>query len=199
MILFILLPLFFLPNNGPTENKDLPQGLVSEAAPKNVLDYYYLLPEDPYFDKEAGKDSKEARQAGIKYQNISSGYLIGGHNWGPSFTMALFKNRTAGIDYIMAQRVRYPGDMFEGFFEFLEYTDDQQWVSANLLLPDISQYQTTLDDYEAIIPIIPEKGTVIKYVKWDHDEHDSDDTNYEEDGIFLFAYKWNGQAFELIQ
>ena len=113
--------------------------------------------------------------------------------------MALFKNRSEGIDYIMTQRVRYPGDMFEGFFEFLEYTDDQQWVSANLLLPDISQYQTTLDDSEEIIPIIPEKGTVIKYVKWDHDEHDSDDTNYEEEGILLFSYKWNGRAFELIQ
>lgn len=166
---------------------------------RSVLDYYYLLPESPYFDREAGTDSQETRKSGLKYQNIRSGYLVGGHPWGPSFTMALFKNRTEGIDYVMIRRVRYPGNMFEGFFDFLQYSKDQGWKPANSLLPDISEHEADLDDYEEIIPIVPEKGLTLKYVKWNHDEHSSENTRFEEEGEYLFAYKWDGHRFVLVE
>jgi hypothetical protein len=179
-------------------NPSITGSTTSEVFNRNVLDYYYLLPDSPYFDRELGKDSPEARKAGLQYQNIRSGYLVGGHQWGPSFTMALFKNRTDGIDYIMIRRVRYPGDMFEGFFHFLQYTEDQGWRPANSLLPDLSKHSVSLNDYEDIIPIVPEKGTTVKYVKWDHDQHSSGDTNYEGEGEYLFSYKWDGRRFVLV-
>lgn len=163
--------------------------------PKTILDYYNKLPFYPYFENElSDEDTKSMRDSGIVKINIKNGYLVGGHPKGPKFTMTMFKDRENNIDYIMLQRISYPGDMFDGFLNFLTYNSGN-WVNADSILNIVidENFIDNLKPEEECIPILPEFGTVIIFRKWDSSSGIS-----PQNSPMLFQIKWNKIKFELI-
>ncbi len=172
--------------------------VTEELEVLSVVDYYYLLPSTPYFESENDEDSEKAREEGLSYLNENSGYLKGGHYRGSGFTMALFKNREENIDYIMLQRLPYPGSMFEEFFHFLTYKDGE-WISAENLFEQADEerdknYTPNLSGEQIISPMIPEKGTTLEFHIWNPFEGDD-----FESSELAYSYKWNGVSFEFVE
>lgn len=170
------------------------QDSVSVLSSKTVLDYYYLLPSQPYFDREAGDDNLASRKKGLTHTNTQNGYLVGGHNFGYPFTMVLYKDKVNKIDYLMAHRIQHPGVMFHSFFEILRFQEGS-WSSV---FPEISkagiQYREDhLADFkedEYVLPVLPEFGTTLKFVKCDlYEDPDC------ENARVVFSFDWDGQKF----
>lgn len=188
----------FSPDKNKNESEEFQKRLTNKSD-KSILDYYYLLPSSPYFERELGDDTKTERDSGIVHLNLKSGYLIGGHRMGPNFTMALFKNRKENKDYIMIQRIQYPGEMFHGFFDFITFTHNNKWVSADSIFTNTrnEKEKTLLENIksdELCTPVIPESGTVIEFRKWNPVNNED-----HRKGTLLYKYKWNGQSFDFVE
>lgn len=166
--------------------------LAEIKEPISVEDYYFLLPSEPYFEMEMGEDNESSRRKGIIELDLANGYMEGGHEYGPSFTMALFKDRENQRNYILAHRLQYPGDMFGGFFNLLEYVDGSWKIVSSPLTNPENYPDVKLDEEEQLLPVIPRVGTDVGFLKVNLF---SDEDIAGKSPVFTFS--WTGNEFVL--
>lgn len=171
----------------------------TKNAPKNIADYYMLLPAKYIGVLERHKN----RKSFIKIQDIPNSYLRlaptkGMIDWEGSAEIALFK-KTNG-EYIVGVVDGNCATVCYSGIEFLTYRNGKWTEVTKQVMPEITD-KMILDAYKSKEPddndyslenppwtnyALPRKGTAVKV-----------NVNTGGDDTLLFELKWNGEKFEL--
>lgn len=180
LIILMLSVLFIQLNTGSTNE------------PKNILDYYLLLPEE-YFTCDAGdfNDTKDFRLKCVQYKNIKNGYLRAKVDNGMQYPLeiALYKDRINKRDIIAVSIDCGPGCMCN-VFKLLVLDKKGEWEVIENILP-LQEMEKTLEKLQKkseneLFPafVLPEFGTSIKVM-------DSETKN------LLYELIWEGGKFQV--
>ena len=172
----------------------------TSSEPKNVLDFYLLLPAE-YITP---LDSVKNRQILIETKDIGNGYLtLKGKGeaqfWEGWAEIALFKRKSGGY-YVCVVNGENATMHYSGI-KFLEYKNSK-WrdvteeifpkISDAMVLSKFKEKSPNNDEYDAENPPfvfyeLPRQGTLVKMFA---DRTDGDPTS-------LYEFIWNGEKFVL--
>lgn len=133
------------------------------TKPRNVLDYYLLLPESVFWCEVAPPVVDQAfREAQILHKNVKNGYLTArSEAW--TLQVALFRDRARGVDLIAVNRPCGMGCMCDSF-QVLRY-DAGKWATWDAFpTPDAIRTAAGLGADDGYELVLPEVGTDIQVV-----------------------------------
>lgn len=168
----------------PLDTIEMQEDTRSVATVRTVSDYYHLLPDWLFMcDGMGDEDSPEFRDNAITEKDLANGYIKSNPMGIYNLEVALFKNREANTDHIMAVINCGMGCMCN-HIEFYSVDADGNLFEDRSLLPDDDKI---LQGYYALI--VPRHGTTISaydFEAWDNPEADVSE---------LFLLEWQNGKF----
>jgi hypothetical protein len=169
------------------------EGKMRSGEPKNIRDFFMLLPEK-YFtlegcDRDKDKDCKKAREEYLKtfgeVVDVQNGYIKGGCDGGQAcIEMAIFKRPDGTYLVGMATFAEMMNDNY-----FLDYSGGVWTDVSATVVPEFSKKNL----YE-----LPRVGTVVKIFEKKITEQ-GDDFEASEKGKKLYDLKWQDGKFTIVR